>query len=125
MKKTDYNIKEAYSFLQDIKTNENLSKIILNQQIREYLTLLSDDLLNRPDQIMSQKNIHDIIYELKENNKKWARKLGEAIIKASEVEHGPNYAESKAILNLFKKECPSKYYSQHAENQLNYYNNKA
>jgi hypothetical protein len=70
---------------------------------------------------LTQSEFVRLMRELRRTKRMWGRRLGDAIILSGDKADTGDYASAIVILQEFIKDCPSRYFREHAQNRMRYY----
>jgi hypothetical protein len=66
----------------------------------------------------------ELMQRLRKVKRMWGRKLGDAIILSADRVQSGNFESAIIGLKEFIRSCPSRYFKEHAQNQIDYYKRK-
>jgi hypothetical protein len=84
------------------------------------MAIMLNDEMSISDNITSSA-FADSVYELRQIKQTWSRKLGDALIMASENKKSGDLDNALAILKRFIEDCPSLFYRDIASTQISNY----
>jgi hypothetical protein len=126
MERTEEERKRLFGLLDELaELDQEDLKTRFNAENLKAFRMLFEELLDESfPKAVSPLKFADLTYRLRETKRTWSRKLGRAIIAAADSIEKDDLESAIDILEKFKRECPSPFYRENAQRQIEYYKKK-